>query len=101
MRTTSEVRVEVEAQGPIKKGTQGWWPVWGSSPQDIEPGDYVLVAGGDEFYVQDTYRAKAAPMRVGVVVDGEAQTIGAMCRITILRPGTKSTLSRSVRWASD
>lgn len=97
METTETVKAVIEAQGVLQPGDEGFWPVWGATPQDIRAGDYVITAGGDEFYVQETYRSNAAPLRVGFVVDGEKESIGALCRIAILRPGTKNTLGDYVR----
>jgi hypothetical protein len=95
MVDTVTVRAEVEAQGALQPGTEGWWQVWGAVPGDLEPGDYVLMKD-DEFLVQDVFVAKS-PARIGIVVDGERLTLGLLCRVVILRRGTHGTLSRSVR----
>lgn len=99
-KSTEEIRAEIEAQGELQPGEAGWWQVWGASPRDIEGGDYVLLkteGGVDEFYVAETYRCANHGMQYGIIVDGVKMTLGALSRITILRPGTKSTLSGSVR----
>jgi hypothetical protein len=84
----------IEAQGRMEPGTTGYWKVWGARPHNVRPGDVVLLAPGDEFeLVEDTFTAKAAPMRVGLVIDGERLTIGALCPIIVLRHGDHNTLA--------
>jgi hypothetical protein len=94
-RGTDEVRAEIEAQPALQPGESGWWKVWGARARDIRPGDYVLTAD-EEFYVQDTFAAKSI-VRLGIVCDGERSTIGMLCPVVILRPGTHHTLSESAR----
>lgn len=94
--TTADVKAEINRQTVLQPGESGWWRVWGSSPQDMRAGDYVLMPD-DEFYVQDTYQAKAHPLRYGIVVDGERMTVGALSTVVIFRRGTKNTLSDTCR----
>lgn len=94
--TSAEALAQLEAQPVLQPGEAGWWKVWGASPRDIRAGDIVITTS-ETFYVDDVYIAKAAPMRIGIVVDGEHQTIGALCPIVLVRQGTKNTLSESVR----
>lgn len=93
---------EFESQPALDPGQDGWWKVWGASPQDIRAGDLVFTRGEadgdvDSFFVQETFTSKAAPMRVGIVVDGRQQSIGALAPIVLVRRGTKNTLAGSVR----
>jgi hypothetical protein len=97
-----ELNQELDAQdakGRLQPGEPGWWQVWGASVQDIEPGDAVVEAGtgGEWFYVQDVFQSNSPWLRLGIVVDGERQTIGIACPIGLMRRGTKNTLAASVR----
>jgi hypothetical protein len=88
---------EFETQGKLEAGTEGWWQVWGASPHHIKGGDIILTKGSgddiDTLYVEDTFTAKAAPMRVGIVINGNKETLGALCPIILLRRGTHNTLA--------
>lgn len=84
---------QLEAQEALKPGYEGWWPVWGASPYHIKAGDIVALAGQDPFYVDDVFQAKAAPMRVGLVIEGRRETLGGGCRIILWRWGTHNTLA--------
>jgi len=95
MRTTAEVRAEIEEQRALEPGTPGWWQVWGATVRDVSPGDFV-VTRTDDFFVQDVYDARSAA-RLGVVVDGQRETIGRMCPVAVLRRGTRATLSEHAR----
>lgn len=84
----------IEAQGSLAPGTAGYWKLWGAQPRHIRPGDVVLLAPDAEFeLVDDTFTAKAAPVRVGLVINGERCTIGALCPVIVLRQGTHNTLA--------
>jgi hypothetical protein len=96
MKTTTEVRAQIEAQPVLQPGEQGWWKVYGASARDIQPGDYVMTKG-DEFFVQDTYEFSTTGIRIGLVIDGERCTFGFACPLILLRQGTKATLSGSIR----
>ncbi len=98
VKGTDEVRAEIEAQPRLQPGEPGWWQVWGASVPDIRPGDYVLTKV-EEFYVQDTFVPEGlrAYTSLGLVTDGERSVIGRLCPIVLLRPGTRNTLSDSVR----
>jgi hypothetical protein len=94
------MRAELEAQPRMEPGTEGWWQVWGACVRDIRPGDAVAFAhdGVTEWhYVEDTFVAKNAPIRWGIVEDGERYTLGAFTPIALLRRGTHHTLAASVR----
>jgi hypothetical protein len=92
---------EMEAQGRIAPGTEGWWEVWGASVRDVQAGDLVLAQSGvdeqEAMLVDDTFTAKADPIRRGFVVEGERVTMGVLCKIVLLRRGTHHTLAESVR----
>lgn len=90
---TAEAVAAYEAQPVLQPGEPGWWEVWGASPQDIRPGDLVLLKGGDSIFVQDTFLAKAHPIRVGLISDGEKCTLGVLCPIALIRQGTRNTLA--------
>ena len=94
--TTASVKAEISKQPALTPGTPGWWQVWGTTGQDIEPGDYVLTKD-DEFYVQDVFETKSPVLSVGVVVDGERSTFGRYAHCVILRRGTRQTLSPHAR----
>lgn len=83
---------EVEVQPTLQPGEEGWWKVWGATPYHIQAGD-IVITSTETFYVEDVYEPKSAPVRVGIVVDGEQSTIGAGCPIRLLRRGTKNTLA--------
>jgi hypothetical protein len=91
---------EFEAQPTLQPGDEGWWKVWGASPDDIKAGDIVLVKDSDgnveTLFIEDTFLAKSVT-RVGVVIDGERQTLGRLCPIILVRKGTRNTLARSIR----
>lgn len=88
----------LERMGQLQPGEPGLWKVWGARVADIRPGDVVLDdPAGDFFEVEALFEAKAAPLRVGIVVAGERQTLGAMCPVIVLRWGTGHTLADSVR----
>lgn len=91
--TAAQAVAAVNAQPALEAGTAGWWRVWGATPAHIRAGDVVLTGGADTFYVSDTYRAKAHPVRVGIIVDGACSTLGALCPIAIMRRGTHNTLA--------
>lgn len=94
--TSAEAQAAWEAQERLQPGTPGFWKVWGASVHHVRPGDLVLSKVGDEVQVdlvQDLFPAKAAPCRVGFVVDGERVTIGALVPVIVLRWGTKNTLA--------
>ncbi len=96
--TTAELLAELATQAAaarLSPGEEGWWQVWGATAYDILPGDAVATAGEPWFLVSDTFTARSA-VRLGIVVDGERQTIGAGCRVVILRHGTHHTLADSV-----
>ena len=90
---------EWTAQAALQPGTAGWWEVWGATPAAIKAGDIVALATppgeeADIFYVEDVYTAAAAPMRRGLVVNGERVTIGALCTVAgLFRRGTHHTLA--------
>jgi hypothetical protein len=86
------------AQGRIAPGTPGWWQVWGAGPHHIRPGDLVLWAdhktkAQECLLVEDTYESSAAPVRVGLVVDGKRSSLGALTPIIILRQDTRHRLA--------
>lgn len=84
----------IEAQGRLEPGQPGYWKVWGASAHNIRPGDVVLLdPDGDFELVDDVFTAKAAPIRVGLVIRGERTTIGALCPVIVLRQGTHNTLA--------
>lgn len=95
--TSATVKAELEAQPVPQPGEEGWWRIWGAMARHIEPGDVVLHNVDGEVQVdliQDTYLAKNAPLRLGVVVDGERCTFGALTEIVLMRRGTRNTLAR-------
>lgn len=94
-RTTEQVKPLIEAQPILQPGEAGWWRVYGATPRDIRPGDYVMERDG-EYLVQDTFIAKSVA-RVGIVVDGERITLGLLYPIVLLREGIKNTLSEYAR----
>lgn len=96
MRTTAEVRAEIEAQGVLQPGEPGWWEVWGASPQDVRTGDYLLFGDGEEMYIQYAERASNG-WQVRYQRDGEWYRMGLGCRLVLLRRGTRHTLSDTVR----
>lgn len=97
--STATVRAAIEAQPVLSPGEEGWWKVYGASPRDIQPGDFVLTRDDtDGFLVDDVFTSEAwRGIRTGIVVDGERQSIGTYCPIVLLRRGTKATLAGSVR----
>lgn len=101
MTDASTAIAELEAQDRLEPGTPGWWKVWGATPRDIRSGDIIMHKDGDQVvteYVEDTFTAKAAPLRIGYVInDGQRFTLGALTPIVLLRKGTHNTLSDSVR----
>lgn len=85
---------EFEAQPALQPGAAGWWRVWGAKPHHVRAGDIVITRGERPVFVTDTFTAKAAPMRQGLVdQDGERFTLGALCPIVLVRPGTHNTLA--------
>lgn len=88
---------EFEAQQALEPGQCGWWKVWGARPVNIRPGDIVICkaeeGGTETMYVEDTYASKAAPMRIGIVVEGEEFTLGAFQPIVLVRRGIHNTLA--------
>jgi hypothetical protein len=88
---------EFAAQGPIPPGTPGWWQVWGAQVRHIRPGDLVISKAGDEVleasFIQDTYLAKASPLRWGVLVEDRRMTFGALTAIVLLRRDTHNLLA--------
>jgi hypothetical protein len=97
MRTTAQVRAEIEEQPRLEPGIAGWWKVYGATPRSIRPGDYVMTPDS-EFYVQDTYEFSVTGIRIGIVVDGERQSIGCLYGpIVLLRQGVKATLDERAR----
>lgn len=98
-KTTEEAVAELEAQGVLQPGDEGWWKVWGARPYDIKVGDLVGSNDGDKVVwdlIDATFTAKAAPVRVGLSSDGNQFTIGGGCPVVVLRRGTKNTLADSV-----
>lgn len=92
--TSIEAVAEFEVQGRISPGTEGWWQVWGATPQHIRPGDLVLVQGEKGWtLILDTFTAKAAPLRVGLVDESGKWTLGALCPVAVVRKGTHNTLA--------
>lgn len=87
---------EFEAQGVLQPGEPGWWKVWGAGFGHVRAGDLFLTRGADgsdEVYLaEDVFEAKAHPIRVGVVIEGERVTWGIMCPLVLLRRGTHNTL---------
>lgn len=94
--TTEEARAAFEAQAKLAPGTDGFWKVWGAQPRHIRPGDLLVTLDEgnlDYALIQETYLAKAAPLRLGFIADGERFTIGALTPISLLRWGTHNTLA--------
>jgi hypothetical protein len=92
--TSTEAWAQAEAQGTLQPGEQGWWKVWGARAANVQPGDLLLLAGQEPTLIADTFTAKAAPMRIGLVsAEGERFTIGALADVIVLRPGTHNTLA--------
>jgi len=90
---------ELEAQGVLNPGEAGWWKVWGASVADVLPGDLVGSKVDGEVtldLVEGTFESKAAPLRVGFVVDGKRVTFGALAPIVLFRRGTGGTLAASL-----
>lgn len=97
-RKPMTVHDEIVAQGALKPGEPGWWKIWGASVRDIRPGDAVMDSSEEGFYlVEDMYLAKSSPLRVGIVVNGERMTIGAMTPVIVMRRSTHNILAESVR----
>lgn len=99
--TTAKAFAELDAQGAIAPGVEGWWKVWGARPYDVKAGDLVLydhTKEGSEGWalIEDTFTPKAYPIRVGWVAEGEKFTMGAGVPIIVLRRGTHHTLADSV-----
>jgi hypothetical protein len=94
---SQEAWAQVEAQGTIAPGTDGWWKVWGATWSHVRAGDLVLTKVDGEAtptLVADLFEAKAAPARVGIVTDDEQRvTFGALCPLVLLRRGTHNTLA--------
>lgn len=88
---------ELETQGVLAPGQEGWWKVWGATPADIRPRDIVvsLVDGeAQTVYVADVFRSNAYPLRYGLIdVDAMRSTIGALVPIVLFRRGTRNTLA--------
>jgi hypothetical protein len=60
------------------------------------PGDLIATMVDDEVtydLIEGTFEAKAAPVRVGFIVDGKRVTFGALVPVVILRRGTHHTLA--------
>jgi hypothetical protein len=95
--TSAEALRQVEAQGVLQPGTEGWWKVWGARVSDIRPGDLVLSGGDNADLIEGTFEAKAAPVRVGFIADGERFTLGALVPVIVLRRSTHNLLAGSVR----
>lgn len=71
----------IEEQSILQPGEPGYWKVWGARPGHIRSGDVVLLAPDGEFeFVEETFTAKASPVRVGLVINGERCTIGRCAR---------------------
>lgn len=85
-----------EAQGPIAPGTEGLWKVWGATPAHVRAHDLIVIREPERHlvcYVEDTFTARAAPLRYGFVSDGVEWTLGAGVEIALLRWGTGNTLA--------
>lgn len=95
--TTEEAIEDFQNQDKgLKPGTWGWWQVWGATPMHIRQGDIVLTVTDNEvetLFIEDTFTAKAHPVRVGIVVNGQKQTIGALCNIVLVRRSQHHTLA--------
>lgn len=93
---STQALAQLEAQGTLKPGEEGWWKVWGAKIHDARKGDLILSNVDGEVVptlVEDTFKAKAYPMRAGIVCDGARCTFGALSTIVLLRRGTKNTLA--------
>ena len=40
--TAAAAIAELESQGTLAPGTQGWWKVWGAGVGHVRPGDIIL-----------------------------------------------------------
>lgn len=91
MKTTIEVRAELDTQALLCPEEEGWRPIYDAVPWNIRPGDYVFVLEGDryvdEFYVQDIFEDPEG-LRINMIVDNKWSVLGLNTPITIYRRGT-------------
>ena len=95
--TTADAYAAFEAQGSLAPGTEGFWKVYGARPHHARPGDLLLGMVDDEVkadLILDTFEAKAAPARQGLIsAEGERFTIGNLCPVILLRWDTHNLLA--------
>jgi hypothetical protein len=89
-----EIQAELEVQGVLQPGQEGWWKVWGANVTHIRTGDVVHFKGDEGWvFIEDTFEAKAAPIRRGFVSNGERFTMGVLVPVVVLRRGTHNFLA--------
>lgn len=98
--TVTQEVAEFLCQSTLQPGEEGWWRVWGASARDIRAGDIVCTKDSSDYpdvaFVEETFTARSHPIRVGIVVEGQRQTLGALVPILLVRKGTHNTLSDSI-----
>lgn len=84
---------EIEIQGKLEPGTEGWWPVWGASVLEVRIGDVVVDSSGA--YEVYSFLGSTLTQRGFYTSEGEIWA-GFMARIKIIRKGTGMTLGEFV-----
>lgn len=93
---SAEALAQFEAQDTLQPGEEGWWKVYGATVRNARKGDLILSKVDDEIVptlVEDTFKAKAYPMRAGIICDGAKCTFGALSAIVLMRRGTHNMLA--------
>lgn len=84
---------EIEAQGTLQSGTEGWWTVWGASVLEVQVGDVVVDSSGA--YEVYGMLGSTLTQRGFATSEGEIWA-GFIARIKILRRGTGMMLGEFV-----
>lgn len=81
---------EIEAQGTLEPGQDGWWRVWGASILDVKAGDVVIDTEG----AYEVHEVTGRTLTQVVLQTSEGEIcVGMMARINVVRKTTHNTLA--------
>lgn len=84
---------EIEAQGALEPGQEGWWRVWGASILDVKAGDVVVDRTG----AYEVFEVKGRTLTQVVMETSEGEIrAGMMAQIKLIRKSTHNILSDTV-----